>query len=72
MRMLITAYLTGVSALCFSMHAEDKAVSNGLLPFLGRVPGNFFKTREEDAWDAVVGPPPQDRRRLLPALRTLT
>lgn len=37
--MLITGYLVAVNALSFTMHAEDKAVATGMLPFLGRVPG---------------------------------
>lgn len=40
--MLITGYLVAINALSFSMHAEDKAVSTGFLPFLGRIPGNIL------------------------------
>lgn len=43
--MVIGPYLIAVNALSFCMHAEDKAVSTGLLPFLRRIPGEFFRNR---------------------------
>eukprot|EP00903_Cladosiphon_okamuranus_P007912 g7640.t1 len=44
--MLLTGYLVAVNALAFSMYAEDKAVSNGLLPFLGRIPEALLRQVE--------------------------
>lgn len=52
--MLITAYLVSVNALSFTMHAEDKAASNGLLPFLGRIPGMTESWSERGVWRNIV------------------
>jgi len=52
--MLITAYLVSVNALSFTMHAEDKAASNGLLPFLGRIPGMTESWSERSVWRNIV------------------
>ena len=38
--MAIKAYLLGVNALAFIMHAEDKLAAGGWLPMFGRIPGS--------------------------------